>query len=120
MANKRIIKKQIRRICGELAAETVFAAEFVKDMPVDKVQQIVNNIASLQVEALERTSFSFDKSQRDYANGQEYRKALRAYNAKAFATLKNEFSTAVETIVKAMNEALPKEQKEANVKALKK
>lgn len=120
MANKRIIKKQIRRICGDLAAEIVLAAEFIEGMSVDKVQKIVNDIAALQIEALGRTSFSFDKSHRDFSGEHEYRKSRRNYNAKAFNTLKTDFSSAVETIVKAMNEALPQEQKDANVQALKK
>lgn len=119
MANKRALKKQIRRVCGAIAGEIVSAAEYIDEMPVDKVQKIVNNVARLQVEALERASFSFDKSPKDFADIKEYRKAKREYNAKAFKTLRQDFSKSVEIIVKAMNDALPQEQKDANVKALK-
>lgn len=120
MANKRILKKQISRVCGDLAAETVIAAHCVEGMDTEKVHKIVNEIAALQVEALDRVSFSFDKSHRDFPSEHEYRKARKKYNAEAFATLKKDFGKAVETIVKAMNEALPEECKKANVEALKK
>jgi hypothetical protein len=83
----------------------------------EKMSKIVNDIAALQTEALQRTSFSFDRTYKDFESKHAYRRARGVYNRKA---LKKEFGNAVAIIVKAMNEALPEERKKANVKSLNK
>ena len=120
MANKRILKKQIRYACGDLATETIMAAHIEPAMSHEKMSKIVNDIAALQTEALQRTSFSFDRTYKDFESKHAYRKARGVYNRKAFNSLKKEFGNAVAIIVKAMNEALPEERKKANVKSLNK
>lgn len=119
MANKRILKKQIRYMCGDLAGECIIARSIVPGIDGNRMGEIVVKIARLQDATLRRASFSFDKSAADFENRHEYRKERRGYNARAFKTLINEFNHQVEEIVKEMNAALPAEQKEANKKAAK-
>lgn len=108
MSNKRNLKKYIRTVCGDLAAEIVYAAHRNEEFSLEKVRDIVNKIAELQCLALERASFSFDKTVKDFVNAHEYRKAHALYNKAAYDKLRNEFNESVLTIVKAMNEARPK------------
>ncbi len=108
MANKRLLKKNIRRVCGDLAAEIVYAASVNENFSTEKVCNIVKKIAELQVTALDMVTFSFDKSASEFDNRHEYNKARKAYNKKAYRNLCNKFDAAVQTIVKAMNDARPK------------
>ena len=48
MANKRLLKKQIKYACGDIAAECIMAIHFVDGIDVKKMQDIVFEIASLQ------------------------------------------------------------------------
>ncbi len=107
MANKRDLKKQIRYICGDLAAECSFAAEFIDGIDKAKINDTIVKIAALQTEALSKATFGFDKTPADFESKAAYRKALHAYNAAAFGKLRNEFNSRVEEIVKDMNSALP-------------
>lgn len=116
MANKRQLKKQIHYVCGDLAAEIIIAGHMVKSIDRQVVTNIVNQIAALQVKSLANCSFSFDKTKADFADGKAYHTARAKYNKAAFRHLKEEFNNAVTEIVKAMNTALPAEQKEANKK----
>lgn len=108
MSNKRNLKKYIRRVCGDLAAEIVYAANVNEEYSVEKVSTIVGKIAELQCVALDRATFAYDKVARDFDNTKEYNKAKAAYNKKAYKHLIDEFNASVKTIVKAMNDARPK------------
>ena len=118
MANKRLLKKQIRYACGDLAGECILAMKFVEGIDVDKLQDIIFEIASLQTETLKKISFSFDKVERDFENSHVYSIARAKYFHKAYKTLRNEFYQKVQDVVNSMNVLLPQAQKDANKKAL--
>ena len=61
MANKRDLKKKVKLICEDLATECMFAADYVKGVDANEMYGIVGKIATLQENALNRISFSFDK-----------------------------------------------------------
>ncbi|MBD5374850.1 MAG: hypothetical protein HDR77_05165 [Bacteroides sp.] len=107
MANKRDLKKQIRYVCGDLAAECGFACEFIEGINQEKINDTIVKIAALQTDALSKATFGFDKTRADFATKAEYRKALHKYNSAAFSKLRDEFNSRVEEIVKEMNSALP-------------
>lgn len=117
MASKRSLKKQIRYICGDLAGECLFAREIIPGIDTEKTNSIIIEIAALQSEALAKTSFAFDKAQRDFDSRHAYRAARHTYFQTAYRTLSAEFNAKVEAILKEMNALLSKEQREANKKA---
>ncbi len=116
MANKRDLKKQVRYICGDLAAECLIAGEYVDGVDRNAMRAIVGKIAALQQNALEHCSFSFDKVPSDFDSRKEYRSARKDYFKKAFGTLREKFNARVLEIVKEMNAAVPREVKGANRK----
>ncbi len=107
MNNKRILKKQIHLICGDIAAECALAIEAIPGVDVEKMTQNIRDIAALQTNTLANISFAFDKRASDFPTRHEYRAALSAYNQAAFRRLRIEFNEAVEKIVHNMNAALP-------------
>ena len=110
MANKRQIKKRISQVCGELAAYILVSSHLSENVDRAKVEDIVRRIAELQEDSRAKVTFAFDKTRRDFDfDGAAYRKARRAYNAQAFARLREQFSTTAMEIVKAMNDAVPAE-----------
>lgn len=118
MANKRDLKKLIRRICEDLATECMFAADYIKGVDAETMYGIVGKIASLQDNALSHASFAFDKVPSDFDSVRAYHSARTAYFRKAYDSLRDKFNAHVEDIVKEMNAALPAEVKEANKKSL--
>ena len=118
-SNKRILKKEIRMICGALAGECVIAKITVPGIDPEKLNEIIYELAELQYNALSRVNFDFPQSPKAFANAAEYNKARSAYFKAAYRKLKGEFNAHVEAIVKKMNEALPQAQKDANKAALK-
>ncbi len=117
MANIRDLKKEVRYVCGDLAAECLMARTFIKGIDRDRMEEIVGEIAALQELALNRITFSFDKIPSDFATGSEYRKARSAYFKKAYKSFREKFDGHVNDIVRKMNAALPQEVKDANKKA---
>lgn len=111
MANKRTLKKQIRYICGDCAAECAMACEIIPGVDCNKLSDVVCSLAKLQTESLARTTFSFDRSRAEFDNAGAYRKARAAYNAAAFKKLRCEFNEELLRIVKEMNSALPSRKK---------
>jgi hypothetical protein len=114
MANKRNLKKQIRYICGDLAGECIIAREILPGVDTGKVNDIIIAIADLQADTLEKISFVYDKSYREFENVHEYRVARNAYYKTAYKTLIAEFNAKVDAILKDMNGLLSPEQREAN------
>lgn len=108
MANKRLLKKQIRYICGDVAAECIMAKHLIPGIDKDKINGAVEKVAILQETALSRTNVIFDKVPADFATKAEYRKARKAYFKKAFNALNKGFGAELEDVVKEMNEAMPK------------
>lgn len=120
MANKRILKKQIKYVCGDLAGECIMAIHFVEGIDIEQMQNIIFDIATLQTTSLKRVTFSFDKISSDYESRKEYSLARTKYFKQAYGALKLEFNNKVQEIVKAMNKQLPQAQKDANKRAVNK
>lgn len=116
MANKRDIKKEIRYVCGDLAAECLLAKNFVEGVNGDAMTEIITKIADLQISAIEKVSISFDKQRKDFETAAAYRKAHTAYAKAAFGSLREKFYEKVNAIVKEMNAALPQAVKDNNIK----
>jgi hypothetical protein len=114
MANKRQIKKHIRYVCGDLAAELLIARHVYEGFDDKKVNEIINDIASLQVDSIKNVTFDFDKARRSFEHEGAYRKARHTYFHQAYATLLADFNNSVTEIVRNMNEAMPQEVKDAN------
>ena len=108
MANKRILKKQVRYICGDIALECAIALETIPDVDKKIMTEAIRDIAELQTKTLNKMSYAFDKIARDYDNKKQYRKEKTVYNSTAFKKLKVKFNESVLDIVKKMNSALPK------------
>ena len=117
MANKRQLKKEIKYVCGDLAAECLIAKNFIKGVDKDAMIKNISDVASLMINTLDKVSFAFDKRPGDFADGRAYRKARRDYYTKAYAALRTKFYDRITEIVKAMNAAVPAEVKAANKKA---
>ncbi len=114
MANKRQIKKHIRYVCGDIAAELLIARHVFDGFDDEKVNAIINDIASLQIESIKNVTFDFDKARRSFEHEGAYRKARNAYFRQAYKTLLADFNNSVQEIVRSMNEAMPQEVKDAN------
>ena len=108
MANKRLLKKQIQKLCGQAAVEVLV------NLPKDRAQKIVIKLALLQSHALSNVSFAFDRAQHDFDNAHLYHKARRAYTRQAFTRLRKEFQAGLEAVVKEINEGLTDEERQAN------
>lgn len=119
MANKRDLKKFIKYTCGDIAGECIFAKTFFDGIDQDKMDDIIVKAALLQTSTIDNVSVSFDKTLKSFdGNACEYRKARNAYYKECYNALRKELATAVEGIVKEMNETLSQEQKNANKAAL--
>lgn len=117
MSNKRTLKKEIRYVCGDLAAESLLAKNFVKGVDAKVMTEVLTQVADLQISALNNVTFSFDKLPHDFENRAAYRKARCAYFRTAYASLRKKFYDKVNAIVREMNAALPQEVKDNNKKA---
>lgn len=113
MANLRDIKKEIKYVCGDLAAECMVAASFIKGADVKKLDELVFKIADLQNTALQNVKFSFDKDPYSYESGRAYHNARASYFKAAFKSFREKFYGHVNEIVHEMNGSLPKPAKEA-------
>ncbi len=103
MANKRVLKKQIKYICGDLAAECILASKTIPNIDSEKMYNLIYDVAELQTNTLQRTSFGFDKSAKDFSSNKEYKKARNKYYTMAFRTMSKDFNEKVADIVKGMN-----------------
>ena len=66
MATKRQLKKRICCVCGDLASDILLASHLFEGVDRKKVNEIVNEIAALQEDALAKATFSFDKAVKDF------------------------------------------------------
>lgn len=117
MTNKRQLKKYVRYVCGDLAAEIIIASRLFDGYDRDTVNKIISDIASLQQTTLADMSFAFDRTSREFANRAEYRRALKAYHKAAYNRLFENFDNRVNEIVKEMNEATPQTVRDSFKKA---
>lgn len=109
MSNKRQLKKRIYSICGDLASDAIIASVLFKEVDRERINEIVNDIAELQGDAISKVSFSFDKAPRDFENRAEYRKARHKYYAAAYARLNKQFLDRAIEIVKLLNDVVPED-----------
>ena len=116
MSSKRSLKKLVRYMCGDMAAECIIAKTVIPGVDATVMGNIVVKIAALQDATLRMISFSYDKVMADFDTPAAYRAAKSAYMRTAFRSLKGEFNKKVDEIVKDMNAALPESQKELNKK----
>ena len=119
MANKRILKKQIRNVCGDVASECIIASEMIPEADTDALTKIVIKLAYMQQENIANVSFSFDKKPSDFETRSRYNKAKTQYYHKAFNSLKEHFNNQLNEIVNDMNKTLTPEQREINKSAAK-
>lgn len=117
MANKRELKKEIRKVCGDIAAECLLAKYLIKGADGKALNAVINDVADLQISAVDNVTFSFDKLPHDFENRAEYNKARHTYFAKAYASLRTKFYGKVNEIVRNMNAAIPQEARDSVKKA---
>lgn len=120
MSSKRDLKKEIRRVCSDLALNCIFARDYVADIDKAAMNEMIVRIAKLQRTTLRHVSISFEKVPDNFESEAEFRKVSHSYFTKAYRTLMNEFNNSVAEIVKGMNALLPAKQREINKKALSK
>ena len=108
MANKRQLKKEIRYICGEVAAECALAKYLVEDVNKDVLNDSLRDVAALQEETLSRVNVNFDKVPKNFDSLKVYNIAKKNFMDKAFKALTDEFNKRVQEIIDKMNSALPK------------
>lgn len=119
MSSKRNLKKLVRYMCGDIAAECIIAKTVIPGIDPDVMSALVVKIACLQDVTLRKLSFSYDKVAADFDNVSSYKKARHEYMTKAYRSLKGEFNNQVAEIVKEMNAALPQAQKDLRNKQAK-
>lgn len=105
---KRNIKKEIRRSCGEVACEALFAESLINGVDKDAMQRAIITAAHLQETSLRKISVAFDKTPRDFASRKEYNKARRVYFKKVFAAINAEFGDTLRQVAETMNGAMPR------------
>jgi hypothetical protein len=119
-ANKRLLKKEIHRICGALAGECVLAKIAIPGIDREKLNEIIYQLADLQASALRLVSVEFPRTPRSFDNRKEYADARRAYFKASFAKLREHFNARVQDILKEMNATVPDastpEQRKAQMK----
>lgn len=116
MSNKRNLKKNIKNACGNIAGECIYASFRLEDLDENSVESVVSKAVLLQITTVDKVSTKFDKTRKDFADEQSYRKARRAYFKEYYAVLYKEFADGINSLVKEMNDMLTPEQKEANKK----
>lgn len=107
MANKRQLKKAIKRTCGYLAGECIISQQLIPGIDKSKLDDAIFEAAELQTTTVKAVSFSFDKTCKSFGNAAEYNKARAAYFKKAYKKLIDTFNEGVEKVVSTMNTALP-------------
>lgn len=102
MANKRVLKKNIASVCGDVAGVCLFSDE-IQNVEGEKIAQMIIDLAELQDSTIAKVSVSYDKTSGDFENRKEYRKAKNAYYKLAYNTLIAQFNEQLQAIVKEMN-----------------
>ena len=116
MSSKRNLKKLVRYMCGDIAAECIIARDFIPGIDASAMNDLVIKTARVQAATLDKITFAFDKVASDFDNEAEYKRARNKYMKKAYRSLKIDFNKQVNEIVKEMNAVLPQAQKDLNKK----
>ena len=66
MANKRILKKYIKNVCGDIAGECIFAKLYFGGVDCDKMDDIIVKAAFLQTNFIDKVSVCFDKAPKSF------------------------------------------------------
>lgn len=98
MANKRQLKKFIRRSCGAFAAELLMARMAFGAPTREKTTEILRNLAALQESTLEKVNVEIPAADKP-----------RAY----FRKVTEQYMDSLDEILKEMNEAMPQEFRDA-------
>lgn len=114
MSNIRELKKEVKYVCGDLAAECLISRSLLKGVDAQVMDKIVGDIAALQQNALANSHFHFDKRPEDFPTRRDYNRARSEYFRKGYEAFRTHFMDHVEEIVKKMNAALPQAVKDAN------
>lgn len=110
MANKRQLKKQIRYICGDVAAECALAKYLIDGVNREAMNEVLREIATLQETSLSKINVNFDKVPKDFESMHAYKEAKKEFVNKAFESIREQFSKGLQEIVNKMNSALPKKE----------
>lgn len=102
-ANKRLLKKEIHRMCGALAGECILAKLAIPGIDCNRLDKLICELAELQESALGLVSVDFPGSSESYATKSDFVKARRSYFKASYAKLKEHFNTRVQEILKEMN-----------------
>ena len=113
MASKRSLKKAIMRVCGDVAGECFFAKTDYAGIDCDKLDEIICNVALLQVSTIDRVTVKYENDQKA-TDKKAARKARNQYLKSYYKALNKNFMDTVEKFVVEMNALLTPEQKEAN------
>lgn len=106
-ANRRLLKKEIHRICGALAGECVLAKVMIPGIDREKLNEIIYQLADLQASALRLVSIDFPQTRSSFASPKEYSVARRAYFHASYAKLREHFNTRIQQILHEMNATVP-------------
>lgn len=107
MANKRVLKKEIRRICGALAGECVLARLAIPGIDKSKLNELVYQLAELQESAMALIKIDFPGNTKSYPSKQAYAKARKEYFHAAYSKLRDHFNSRIQEIIKEMNATVP-------------
>lgn len=119
MANKRVLKKQIRYVCGDIASECIFAQENFNGIDTDKMTQVILKVAVLQEDTVKKISVDFDKKPKEFkGNLAEYKSARAKYFKAMTKSLIEHLKNEIDGIVAEMNALVPQAQKDAIKEAL--
>lgn len=114
MNNLRNFKKQVRRVCGDIAAECILSKHFIQGVDSEKIDALVVRLAELQEAIIARSNIGFDKTPDAFGNRAEYNKARREFMHKAFKSLNDSFIDEANKIIKEFNSLIPEKQKQIN------
>ena len=113
MASKRGLKKSIMRVCGDVAGECFFSNTDYPGIDCDKLDEIICNVALLQVSTIDKVSTKYENTQ-EVSDKKSARKARNKYFKSYYKSLNTNFIETIEKFIVEMNSLLTPEQKEAN------
>lgn len=106
--NKRLLKKEIRRVTNDMAAVSILSASLIADTDAIKLDEAATQALSLQAETLKAVNNRFDKRAKDFDTKEAYLKARAAYHRAAIAAVKRDFHTRSEEVIHLINSAITK------------
>lgn len=108
MANKRKLKKNIRRITSDLLAANLMAKYVIPGTDIKLTNDIIGQIIDLEEVSLTRANFDFPRTEADFENGKAFRRARRDYFHQGYSRLVLDFEQRLRELVKMMNDASPR------------